>query len=64
VSAAETEYSLWFREPQINGVLAICEELGIGFVPFRPLGKGFSRGDRPRLVSCHMAASALGAHRP
>ena len=41
LSAIESEYSLWFREPETNGVLATCEELGIGFVPFSPLGKGF-----------------------
>ena len=44
VSAVESEYSLWFREPETNGVLATCEELGIGFVPFSPLGKGFLTG--------------------
>jgi aryl-alcohol dehydrogenase-like predicted oxidoreductase len=44
VSAVESEYSLWWREPESNGVLAACEELGIGFVPFSPLGKGFLTG--------------------
>src|SRR5512138_432360 len=44
VTALESEYSLWFREPETNGVLATCEELGIGFVPFSPLGKGFLTG--------------------
>src|SRR5207249_8826968 len=44
VSAVESEYSLWFREPETNGVLATCEELGIGFVPCSPLGKGFLTG--------------------
>ena len=44
LSAIESEYSLWFREPETNGVLATCEELGIGFVPFSPLGKGFLAG--------------------
>ena len=44
VSAVESEYSLWFRESETNGVLAACEELGIGFVPFSPLGKGFLTG--------------------
>jgi aryl-alcohol dehydrogenase-like predicted oxidoreductase len=44
VSAVQSEYSLWFREPETNGVLATCDELGIGFVPFSPLGKGFLTG--------------------
>ncbi len=44
VAAVESEYSLWWRQPERNGVLATCEELGIGFVPFSPLGKGFLTG--------------------
>ena len=44
VSALQSEYSLWWREPETNGVLAACEELGIGFVPFSPLGQGFLTG--------------------
>lgn len=44
VAAVESEYSLWWREPEANGVLAACEALGIGFVPFSPLGKGFLTG--------------------
>jgi aryl-alcohol dehydrogenase-like predicted oxidoreductase len=44
VSAVQSEYSLWTREPEANGVLAACEELGIGFVPFSPLGRGFLTG--------------------
>jgi aryl-alcohol dehydrogenase-like predicted oxidoreductase len=44
LAAIQSEYSLWFREPETNGVLAACEELGIGFVPFSPLGKGFLTG--------------------
>jgi aryl-alcohol dehydrogenase-like predicted oxidoreductase len=44
VSAVQSEYSLWWREPETNGVFAACEELGIGFVPFSPLGKGFLTG--------------------
>jgi len=44
VTAVQSEYSLWWREPESNGVLATCEELGIGFVPFSPLGKGFLTG--------------------
>src|SRR4051812_39499591 len=44
VAALQSEYSLWWREPETNGVLAACEELGVGFVPFSPLGKGFLTG--------------------
>jgi Predicted oxidoreductases (related to aryl-alcohol dehydrogenases) len=44
VAAVQSEYSLWWREPETNGVLGACEELGIGFVPFSPLGKGFLTG--------------------
>ena len=44
VSALQNEYSLWTRDVEQNGVLALCEELGIGFVPFSPLGAGFLTG--------------------
>jgi aryl-alcohol dehydrogenase-like predicted oxidoreductase len=43
VTALQSEYSLWWREPE-KEVLPTCEELGIGFVPFSPLGKGFLTG--------------------
>jgi aryl-alcohol dehydrogenase-like predicted oxidoreductase len=43
VSALQSEYSLWWREPE-HSVLPTLEELGIGFVPFGPLGKGFLTG--------------------
>lgn len=43
VAALQSEYSLWWREPE-RQVLPTCEELGIGFVPFSPLGKGFLTG--------------------
>jgi aryl-alcohol dehydrogenase-like predicted oxidoreductase len=43
VAALQSEYSLWWREPEAE-VLPVCEELGIGFVPFSPLGKGFLTG--------------------
>ena len=43
VAALQSEYSLWWREPQ-KAILPLCEELGIGFVPFSPLGKGFLTG--------------------
>lgn len=44
VAAVQSEYSLWTRDPEHDGVLAACEELGIGFVPFSPLGAGFLTG--------------------
>jgi aryl-alcohol dehydrogenase-like predicted oxidoreductase len=43
VAALQSEYSLWWREPEIK-VMPTLEELGIGFVPFSPLGKGFLTG--------------------
>jgi aryl-alcohol dehydrogenase-like predicted oxidoreductase len=43
VTAVQSEYSLWFRRPE-DDVLPMLEELGIGFVPFSPLGKGFLTG--------------------
>jgi aryl-alcohol dehydrogenase-like predicted oxidoreductase len=43
VTALQSEYSLWWREPEAE-ILPILEELGIGFVPFSPLGKGFLTG--------------------
>ena len=44
VTAVQSEYSIWTRDPEHNGVLATCEELGIGFVAFTPLGAGFLTG--------------------
>ncbi|MGO2304689.1 MAG: aldo/keto reductase [Providencia sp.] len=43
VTALQSEYSLWWREPE-DEILPVLEELGIGFVPFSPLGKGFLTG--------------------
>src|SRR5205085_8598052 len=43
VAALQSEYSLWWREPEAE-ILPTLEELGIGFVPFSPLGKGFLTG--------------------
>ena len=43
VTAVQSEYSLWWREPE-KEILPTCDELGIGFVPFSPLGKGFLTG--------------------
>lgn len=44
VTALQNEYSLWTRGPETNGILDVCEELGIGLVPYSPLGKGFLTG--------------------
>jgi len=44
IAALQTEYSLWTRDPETNGVLATCRELGIGFVAYSPLGRGFLTG--------------------
>ena len=43
VTAIQSEYSIWWRRPE-EAVLATCEEFGIGFVPYSPLGKGFLTG--------------------
>ena len=43
VTGLQSEYSLWWREPE-REILPALEELGIGFVPFSPLGKGFLTG--------------------
>ncbi|MCZ2810982.1 aldo/keto reductase [Modestobacter sp. VKM Ac-2979] len=44
VTALQTEYSLWTRDPEEDGVLATCAELGIGFVAYSPIGRGFLSG--------------------
>jgi aryl-alcohol dehydrogenase-like predicted oxidoreductase len=44
VAALQNEYSLWTRGPETNGILEVCEELGIGLVAYSPLGKGFLTG--------------------
>ncbi|RZI58765.1 MAG: aldo/keto reductase [Pseudomonas sp.] len=46
VTALQSEYSLWWREPE-EAIIPTLEELGIGFVPFSPLGKGFLTGAMP-----------------
>jgi len=43
IAALQTEYSLWTRDPE-DGILQTCRELGIGFVPYSPLGRGFLTG--------------------
>jgi aryl-alcohol dehydrogenase-like predicted oxidoreductase len=44
VAALQNEYSLWTRDPETNGILDACAELGIGLVPYSPLGRGFLTG--------------------
>jgi aryl-alcohol dehydrogenase-like predicted oxidoreductase len=48
ITALQTEYSLWTRDPEQNDVLATCRELGIGFVAYSPLGRGFLTGQFER----------------
>jgi aryl-alcohol dehydrogenase-like predicted oxidoreductase len=47
ITALQTEYSLWTRDPE-DGILAVCRELGIGFVAYSPLGRGFLTGQIKR----------------
>ncbi|WP_400190602.1 aldo/keto reductase [Hymenobacter sp. B81] len=47
ISALQSEYSLWSRDPE-DAVLPVCRELGIGFVPYSPLGRGFLTGQIKR----------------
>jgi aryl-alcohol dehydrogenase-like predicted oxidoreductase len=44
ITAVQTEYSMWTRDPSENGVLQTCRDLGIGFVAYSPLGRGFLSG--------------------
>ncbi|RZJ95982.1 MAG: aldo/keto reductase, partial [Brevundimonas sp.] len=44
ITALQTEYSLWSREPE-DELFGLCEELGVGFVPYSPLGRGFLSGE-------------------
>jgi aryl-alcohol dehydrogenase-like predicted oxidoreductase len=50
VAAVQSEYSIWARDPEAE-VLPVCEELGIGFVPWSPLGQGFLTGTVGRTES-------------
>ena len=47
IAALQNEYSLWSRDPE-DGILSVCRELGIGFVPYSPLGRGFLTGQIKR----------------
>jgi aryl-alcohol dehydrogenase-like predicted oxidoreductase len=44
ISSVQSEYSLWTRDPETDGVLEVCRELGIGFLAYSPLGRGFLSG--------------------
>ena len=44
ITAVQSEYSLWTRDPETDGVLAVCRRLGVGFVAYSPLGRGFLTG--------------------
>jgi len=44
ISSVQSEYSLWTREPEVDGVLETCRELGVGFLAYSPLGRGFLTG--------------------
>ena len=44
ISALQSEYSLWTRDPETNGTLEACRRLGIAFIPYSPLGRGFLTG--------------------
>jgi aryl-alcohol dehydrogenase-like predicted oxidoreductase len=62
VTALQTEYSLWTRDPEDDGVLATCAELGIGFVAYSPIGRGFLSGQIRSLDD--LAADDFRRHNP
>ena len=65
VTALQSEYSLWWREPE-KEILPTLEELGIGFVPFSPLGKGFLTGainENTQFTKRMFATSSLASAR-
>jgi aryl-alcohol dehydrogenase-like predicted oxidoreductase len=49
IAALQSEYSLWTRDVEFNGVLATCRELGVTFIPYSPLGRGFLTGSIQKL---------------
>ena len=48
IASVQSEYSLWTRDPEVDGVLETCRELGIGFLAYSPLGRGFLTGQIKR----------------
>jgi aryl-alcohol dehydrogenase-like predicted oxidoreductase len=63
VTALQSEYSLWTRDVEENGVLATCEALGIGFVPWSPLGAGFLTGKIDATTTFHPGDFRSGSPR-
>jgi aryl-alcohol dehydrogenase-like predicted oxidoreductase len=61
ISALQTEYSLWSRDPE-DGILQACRELGVGFVAYSPLGRGFLTGQIKRFED--LAADDFRRHSP
>jgi aryl-alcohol dehydrogenase-like predicted oxidoreductase len=61
IAALQSEYSLWTRDPE-QTVLPVCRELGIGFVPFSPLGRGFLTGAVKRIET--LEGSDVRLHLP
>ncbi|HYL63194.1 MAG TPA: aldo/keto reductase [Candidatus Methylomirabilis sp.] len=53
IAALQSEYSLWSRDVETNGVLTACRELGITFIPYSPLGRGFLTGAIQKLEDLH-----------
>jgi aryl-alcohol dehydrogenase-like predicted oxidoreductase len=49
ITSVQSEYSLWTRDPEVDGVLEVCQELGIGFLAYSPLGRGFLTGQIKQL---------------
>jgi len=62
VTALQSEYSIWWRAIEENGVLAACEELGIGLVPYSPLGRGYLTGKVDETTT--FAANDIRSHNP
>jgi aryl-alcohol dehydrogenase-like predicted oxidoreductase len=61
ITALQTEYSLWTRDPE-DGLLDVCRELGVGFVAYSPLGRGFLTGQIKRFED--LAADDYRRHSP
>jgi aryl-alcohol dehydrogenase-like predicted oxidoreductase len=62
VTALQSEYSLWWTAIEENNVLATCEELGIGLVPYSPLGRGYLTGKVDENTTYH--SSDIRSHNP
>lgn len=62
ITALQSEYSLWTRDVEDNDILKTCRELGIGFVPYSPLGRGFLSGEIKRFED--LAADDYRRHSP